>query len=113
MASFISKPVKPLFEGDSPVRSRRKLVGFIWEGETYRVAEIMRRWREKSPPRWRRHGKRARTRWHVSTFGRDYFRVRTCDDRVFELYYDRKLNYGELDGDWILWRELTGDEIKW
>ena len=94
MSSFIGEKVKPLFDGDSIVRSRRQLVGFVWNDVTFTVVTVLRQWRESSPPRWRRRGKRAGTRWHVSTFGRDYYRVRTSDLRVFELYYDRRFDHG-------------------
>ena len=40
--------------------------------------------------------------------GRDYYRVRTDDGRIFELYYDRAPgDAGNRSGSWYLYRELT------
>ena len=67
---------------------------FIWQGERYEIVEILREWHD-----YRRRGRMARNMqpahaavakkrgsWGV---GRDYYRVRTRKDRIFELYFDR------------------------
>ena len=113
MSRFIGESITPSFDDRAVVRQLSTLHGFTWNGDFYPISAILRTWRESSPPRWRRRGKRARTRWHVSTLGRDYFRVRVADGRVFELFYDRHLQNGRLGGRWMLWRELDEDENVW
>lgn len=86
--------------------------GFFWEGEDYRISEVLSRWFD-----YRRRGNMARNMrephlreaerrgsWGV---GRFYFRVRTEDGRVFDLYYDRApKKVADRAGHWFLWREL-------
>jgi hypothetical protein len=86
--------------------------GFVWEGETYRVEEVLSEWHD-----FTRRGRMARNMrpdhalaaarrgsWGV---GRDYFRVRTRDGRVFDLYYDRSPGgASERKGIWVLFREM-------
>ncbi len=90
--------------------------GFTWQGEQFRVAEMLKEWHD-----YRRRGRMARNMqpqhaavaagrgsWGV---GRDYFRVRTKDGRIFELYYDRApKNIDERKGQWFLNSELDGEE---
>jgi len=65
--------------------------GFIWRGEKFEVAEILSFWRKLDFKKawWRRRH-------------RDYYRVRTVDGRVFELYRHR----GPGRRYWVLLREL-------
>lgn len=111
MARFIGEPIAPSFDDTVVVRRLSTLHGFTWNEQFFPIAEVLRNWRESSPPRWRRRGKRASLRWHVSTLGRDYFRVRVADGRIFELFYDRQMLDNRLSGRWVLWRELDADEI--
>jgi hypothetical protein len=80
----------------------------LWAGARYDVVATLASWSEAGEPRWRRRSWRNR-RQHVSALGRDYYRVRTAGGRIFDLYYDRKLEGRQLGGDWILWRELDAD----
>ncbi len=87
--------------------------GFLWRGQEYRVAEMLREWHD--------HGRRGRmarnmTPRHLSTasgrgswgVGRDYYRVRTEGGQCFDLYYDRApTGKGGAKGSWFLFRELA------
>lgn len=73
-----------------------------WEGREYRVAEVLTRWFDfgfgpeaRPNPRWwqRRH--------------RNYYRVRTEDDHVFELYFDRGVNRKHPERrKWVLFKSI-------
>lgn len=45
--------------------------------------------------------------------GRFYFRVRTEEKRVFDLYYDRApKDAGDRIGHWYIWRELRLAKLR-
>ena len=44
--------------------------------------------------------------------GRVYYRIRTDNGRLFDLYYDRAPKGQRRAGSWILWRELSADEVE-
>jgi hypothetical protein len=70
----------------------------------HRVAEVLRQWRDYSP----RYSTKGSGGLPKGTWGsgRDYFRVRTDEGRVFEIYYDRKpRGRAERKGSWFLLSE--------
>ena len=88
---------------------------FVWGERVFRIVEMVKEWHN-----YRRRGRMAsnmreehartaarRGSWGV---GRDYYRVRTEDGRLFDLYYDRapKDAY-RRKGAWYLFRELADD----
>jgi hypothetical protein len=86
---------------------------FVWRGETYHVAEKLKEWHD-----YRRRGRMAHNMRaaHLEAAarrgswggGRDYYRVRTGDGRIFDLYYDRApKDAGDRAGAWFLYRELS------
>lgn len=110
---FIDEPIAVFFE-QAPAFSKRPHCpnAFEWRGERYAVVETLSEWCD-----YRRRGRfesnmepehaalaAVRGSWGV---GRFYFRVRTQDGRVFDLYYDRAPR-GSADraGAWVLFREL-------
>jgi hypothetical protein len=85
---------------------------FHWDGELFQVDEVLSSWfdvqrrgqmaKNMSPEHLRVASKRGS--WGV---GRYYFRVRTSQGRVFDLYYDRApKKAADRSGHWFLWREL-------
>ena len=91
---------------------------FSWHGRTFHVAEILSEWQDFS-----RRGKYSRNMKdaHLERatikgslgVGKFYFRVRTNENRIFELYYDRSIkNTFEASGFWVLFQELNSDENK-
>lgn len=110
---YIDEPIDALF--DKPPALEKKPGcpnGFIWRGETYRIVEMVSEWHD-----YRRKGRMARNMqpaharaaerrgsWGV---GRDWFRVRTAEERVFDLYYDRApKGADQRKGEWRLVKEL-------
>ena len=89
---------------------------FVWGERTYRIVEQVSEWHDNSrrgrmagnmrPERVARASERGS--WGV---GRAYFRVRTDDGRIFDLYYDRApKNAFDRAGAWFLYREMTPPE---
>ncbi|MFZ0548769.1 MAG: DUF6504 family protein [Candidatus Promineifilaceae bacterium] len=85
---------------------------FIWQEQVFEVVEMLHEWHD-----YRRRGRMARNMQpqHLSVaeqrgswgVGRDYFRVKTADGRLFELYFDRApKGSDERKGAWFLYREL-------
>jgi hypothetical protein len=92
---FIDEPVMVSFD-DQPLLEKMQGCpdGFICQGQIYRVAEMLREWHDYS-----RRGRSARNMqpqhaevakvkgsWGV---GRDYYTVRTDQNQIFTIYYDR------------------------
>ncbi|MEW6716725.1 MAG: DUF6504 family protein [Chloroflexota bacterium] len=110
---FICEPITVQY--DSPPQIKKKPGcpdGFSWQGENYHIVEMLSEWHD-----YRRRGRMAynmrashaataerRGSWGV---GQDYYRVRTMDGRIFDLYYDRApKDAGDRMGAWFLYREL-------
>ena len=72
-------------------------VSFRWNDEEFAIEQILRTWQDWGFPRGSPRRKNWRLRRH-----RNYFRVRTAGDRVFEIYMDRKTP----EPTWVLYREL-------
>jgi hypothetical protein len=116
-ARFIGAPVEVFH--DRPPELEKKPGppdGFIWEGRTYRVAAVLEEWHDyrlrvqsrafyvKERGSYRAKAAERRGTWGV---GRDYYRVRTTEGEVFDLYYDRApKGPGERKGAWFLWRQI-------
>jgi len=74
--------------------------GFVWQGESYEIVGNMQP----------QHAAVAERRgsWGV---GRDYYRVRTRENRIFELYFDRAPKDADRrKGAWFLFRELGTED---
>jgi len=116
---FIDEPVEavfdspPLFEKSPPCPAE-----FIWREQTFRIAELMAEWKD-----FRRRGRMSNNMIpaHLSRaqrigswgVGRFFFRVRTEDDRIFEIFFDRApMDAGDRKGRWVLFGEWTGDSAK-
>jgi hypothetical protein len=85
---------------------------FEWRGRVYAVVHKLSEWRD-----YARRGRMARnmSASHSATasrrgswgVGRFYFRVRTNEGLVFDLYYDRRpKGVEDRKGQWFLFREL-------
>jgi hypothetical protein len=114
---FIDEPITvefdvPLVREKSPTCPDR----FTWQGETYRVGEMLAEWSD-----FTRRGKMARNMRpsHAAAaagrgslgVGRFFFRVRTQAGQIFDLYYDRAPKDAlRRKGEWFLYRELGSEE---
>ena len=75
------------------------LVSFGWNGKEYRVHRIIATW-----PDWGfAAGSPNRKSWRMRHH-RNYYRVETTDDAVFELYHDRGIKLS--GGKWFLHMRL-------
>ena len=111
---FLDQPIEALFD-KPPMREKTPDCpdGFIWEGRTYRVIEMLSSWSD-----FKRRGKMARnmrpahaevasSRGSLNV-GRFFFRVRVNTAQIFDLYYDRAMkNIDERKGQWLVYRELS------
>ena len=89
---------------------------FIWQDIHYRISEMLSEWHEYDRKgRMAKNMKPANARkaikrgsWGV---GQDYYRIRTEQNRVFEIYYDRApKNVNHRKGAWFIYRELVEDQ---
>jgi hypothetical protein len=114
---FISEPVTvrhntpPLYE-----KSPTAPDAFTWRELEFTVVELLQEWVDyQRRGRMKRnmqpqHAAAASRRgsWGVGLF---YFRVRTQQDRVFDIYYDRApKGSDQRKGQWFLHQELAEEE---
>jgi hypothetical protein len=111
--SFFSTEIEVIFTRE-PVFSKRPQApaAFAFKGQNHEIQEVLSEWHS-----FERKGRMAlnmktahleeasrKGSWGV---GRFYFRVRTGDNRLFDLYYDRAPeSAADRKGHWFLWREL-------
>ena len=77
---FFGQPIDVTVEGDV-----HRPASFVLEGETYEVKEILLYWQDSGfgkGPQKRQH------RWW-QRHHRNYYRIKTSNDEVFEIYHDR------------------------
>jgi len=123
---FLVQSIEPIF--DSPPALEKSPTcpnGFVWEGKTYRVTEMLSAWTD-----FKRRGKMARNMQpeHAAVasnrgslnVGRFYFRVKVhivhpavelldeqAQEQIFDIYYDRAMkNVDDRKGQWVVYREL-------
>lgn len=110
---FIDQPIEPVFD-TPPAREKSPECpnGFVWEGRTYRVIEMLSAWTD-----FRRRGKMAKNMRpeHAAVavnrgslnVGRFHFRVKVDSEQIFDIYYDRAMkNVDDRKGQWFVYREL-------
>jgi hypothetical protein len=111
---FIDEPVEVVF--DTPPALEKKPDcpnGFIWQGENYRITEMLSEWFD-----FERRGRMAKNMRPAHTsrasvhgswgVGRFFFRVRVESGQTFELYYDRAPQDADhRKGAWFLYLERS------
>ena len=111
---FLDRPIQVSFD-TPPAREKTPDCpsGFVWEGRTYRVTEMLSSWsdfarRGRAARNMRpSHAEAAASRGSLNV-GRFYFRVRVDTGQVFDLYYDRAMkSVDERKGQWFVYRELS------
>ena len=111
---FIGEEVEVIFD-TPPVLAKKPDCpdGFHWQGEEFRVAELLSQWSDFTRKgRFARNMRPQNQRKAASRgslgVGRFYFQVRTSDERIFELYYDRApKSIDDKMGRWSLYREMA------
>lgn len=110
---FLDHPIEVIF--DTPPALEKSPTcpnGFIWDGKTYHVTEMLSTWTD-----FKRRGRMARNMQpeHAAVasnrgslnVGRFYFRVKVDSNQIFDIYYDRAMkNVGDRKGQWVIYREL-------
>jgi hypothetical protein len=116
---FISEPIEAQF--DQPPMLEKKPGcpdRFVWRGRIYQITEILSEWHDYSRRGRMEHNMRPehavaaaqRGSWGV---GRDYYRVCTDTDRVFDIYYDRAPKKADdRKGGWVLYREMAASKMQ-
>jgi hypothetical protein len=102
--SFISEPIVPVEAGFDTGGMARGEPGlpqkFRWRKKEFIVAEVLERWKEHGDCR---HGGGER---YVRKHG---YRVRTTDDTVFRIYFQRSQGRGKLSGKSRWWIHTIED----
>ena len=129
---FLDQPIEVIFDTPPMLEKSPDIPpsGFIWEGKTYRVIEMLSSWND-----FKRRGRMAQnmqpahaavasTRGSLNV-GRFYFRVRVAlvssstadqsnstagqsEQQIFDIYYDRAMkNVDERKGQWFVSREMS------
>jgi len=111
---FLDQPIEVIFDKPPALEKNPDVPpnGFIWEGKTYRVLEMLSVWTDfKRRGRFARnmqpqHAAVASTRGSLNV-GRYYFRVKVDTDQVFDIYYDRAMkSVDDRKGQWFVYREM-------
>jgi hypothetical protein len=90
--------------------------GFIWENNTFRITALLSEWndftrRGRFSRNMQPQNQRKAVRRGSFGVGRYYYQVRTNQNRIFELYYDRApKSIDDKSGSWNLFRELERAE---
>ena len=116
---FIGEEIEVIFDKPPTLTKRPGCPdGFIWQGETFRVAELRSEWsdftrRGRFARNMQPHNQRKAVRRGSIGVGRFYFQVQTEDGRIFELYYDRApKSVNDKLGRWSLFRELEDSALS-
>ena len=88
---------------------------FSWRDKIFSITEILSEWQDFTRKgKYSRnmkdaHLKRASIKGSLGV-GRFYFRVRTDESRVFDIYYDRSIkNTLKTGGFWVLFQEILSE----
>ena len=93
MDEFIDEPIMVDYEELTTAPKT-----FVWRGDTYTVAEVIKSWQDWHTPPHADHARRWMHRRH-----RNCFIVKTTDGQTFEMYLDR----GSGKRDWVLYKRQT------
>jgi hypothetical protein len=73
---------------------------FCWREKEFKIKEVLSSWSDWKFSKGAPKKKNWRLRHH-----RIYYRIKTEDDLIFEIYFDRKTK--KEDGEWVLYRRLN------
>ena len=114
---FYADEIEVRFDQKPTLEKRPGLpTAFSWQGREYVIVELLKEWHD-----YRKRGKskasyeKERGSYWVEKsqregswgMGRDYYRVRTGDGEIFDIYYDRSPKGQKRKGQWVLSRKLT------
>lgn len=94
MPQFLSEKITVVID-----RSKRVPASFTWNKKEYKIEEVIAVWQDWGFPKGSPKTRTWRLRHH-----RNYYRVQTEGDEVFEIYLDRKTKKEE--GEWYLYQRI-------
>ena len=94
MSQFLSEKIEVVFD-----KKRGVPLSFIWNKKEYIITGLIAVWQDWGFPKGSPKAKNWRLRHH-----RNYYRVQTEEDEVFEIYLDRKTKNEE--GEWYLYQKI-------
>jgi len=107
MPKFFSEKIEVTID-----KNRRVPVSFVWNKKEYRINEVIASWQDWGFPKGSPKAKNWRLRHH-----RNYFRIQTTKDEVFEIYFDRKSRKADNppqadtarreEGEWYLYQKIS------
>jgi hypothetical protein len=92
MPPFYSEKIEVIRDGET-----KNPVSFVWRNKEYKIKEVIASWPDYSFPK---SGAKTKKWWQRKH--RNYYRVLTEEDFVFEIYFDR----GAKEPKWILYAKL-------
>jgi len=96
MSRFIDDRIDVVMEG-----TVRQPKSFVWQGRNFQVVEILHAWSD-----WGFSLAATRRNWRTRKH-RNYYRIRTEDERIFEIYLDRGTKPGRES--WYVFQEFSPD----
>ena len=111
---FLDQPIEVIFDKPPALEKTPDCPnGFIWEGKTFRVIEMLASWND-----FKRRGRMAQNMRSAHAVvassrgslnvGRFYIRVKVDTDQIFDIYYDRAIkNVDARKGQWFIYREMS------
>jgi hypothetical protein len=94
MPQFLSEKIQVTID-----KAKRAPASFVWNKKEYIISEIIAAWHDWG---FSEGASKART-WRLRHH-RNYYRVQTSGDEVFEIYLDRKSKREE--GEWFLYQKI-------
>ena len=92
MSEFYSEKIEVVLD-----QKTKSPVSFVWENKEYKIKEVIASWPNYS---YSKSGAKRKRWWQRRH--RNYYRVMTDEDQVFEIYLDR----GSKEEEWILYTKL-------
>jgi hypothetical protein len=92
MPPFYSEKIEVIRDDET-----KNPVSFVWRNKEYKIKEVIASWPDYSFPK---SGAKTKKWWQRKH--RNYYRVLTEEDFVFEIYFDR----GAKEPKWILYAKL-------
>jgi len=94
MPQFLSEKIKVTID-----KTKRTPASFIWNKKEFKINEVIAVWHDWGFSEGAPKARNWRLRHH-----RNYYRVQTEGDEVFEIYLDRKSKKEE--GEWFLYQKI-------
>jgi len=94
MSQFLSEKIEVSID-----KAKRVPASFVWNKKEYKISVVIAVWHDWGFSEGAPKGRNWRLRHH-----RNYYRIQTAEDEVFEIYLDRKSKRQE--GEWFLFQKI-------